>query len=328
MKKVLSIAALLLTTVMVTAACGSKEAAQPAAPEAGKEQSPAADSQGSENGEKPLYFVNPKSIGYAYWDLAQKGAEAAGTDVGAEVVFNGTTDVNSAKQIDMIEDMMTRGATGLVVAPNDAKAVASVFSRARAQGINVITFDSDAPDTERQYYVGADTDQKLAEQLIDIIAEDIGGKGKIAFMVAGLGAENQIAEMQVSLTNAQNLLKTYPDLKGIVGFAGGEAPSAAEAVEQAVNAGELEAGQVKITGIGWPNMCRDYIKNGTINKVLAWQSETLGYAGVYLLDCLDKGIKIEGEMKMPNGKTITIDGPNAFTGLIVISKDNVDDYDF
>ena len=354
MKKVLSIAALLLTTVMVTAACGSKEAAQPAAPEAGKEQSPAADSQGSENGEKPLYFVNPKSIGYAYWDLAQKGAEAAGTDVGAEVVFNGTTDVNSAKQIDMIEDMMTRGATGMVVAPNDAKAVASVFSRARAQGINVITFDSDAPDTERQYYVGADTDQKLAEQLIDIIAEDIGGKGKIAFMVAGLGAENQIAkmdaakakleadypdielvatvssndEMQVSLTNAQNLLKTYPDLKGIVGFAGGEAPSAAEAVEQAVNAGELEAGQVKITGIGWPNMCRDYIKNGTINKVLAWQSETLGYAGVYLLDCLDKGIKIEGEMKMPNGKTITIDGPNAFTGLIVISKDNVDDYDF
>ena len=110
------------------------------------------------------------------------------------MVFNGTTDVNSAKQIDMIEDMMTRGATGLVVAPNDAKAVASVFSRARAQGINVITFDSDAPDTERQYYVGADTDQKLAEQLIDIIAEDIGGKGIIAFMVAGLGAERCIRD--------------------------------------------------------------------------------------------------------------------------------------
>lgn len=85
-------------------------------------------------------------------------------------------------------------------------------------------------------------------------------------MVAGLGAENQIAkieaskaklardypdievvatvssndEMQVSLTNAQNLIKTYPELKGIVGFAGGEAPSAAQAIEQAVDAGELE----------------------------------------------------------------------------------------
>ena len=49
---------------------------------------------------------------------------------------------------------------------------------------------------------------------------------------------------------------------------------------------------------------------------------------MYLLDCLDKGVKIEGEMEMPNGKTINIDGANAFTGLIVISKDNVDDYDF
>ena len=91
--------------------------------------------------------------------------------------------------------MITRGATGLLVAPNDAQAVASVFSKAREKGINVVTFDSDAPDTERQYYVAAATDEALAERLIDIIAEEIGGKGQIAFMVAGLGAENQIAKI-------------------------------------------------------------------------------------------------------------------------------------
>lgn len=346
MRKFMKLVALSIVGIMLLTGCGSKQGSNS---NAGTKTTEKTESKG-----KRLYFVNPKSIGYAYWDFAKKGAEQAGSDLGAEVVFNGHTDVDSAKQINMIEDMLTRGVTGLVVAPNDAQAVASVFSRARSQGVNVVTFDSDAPDTERQYYVGADTDKNLAEKLIDIIAEDIGGKGKIAFMVAGLGAENQIAkmeaakaklkaeypeielvatvssndEMQVSLTNAQNLLKTYPDLKGIVGFAGGEAPSAAEAVEQAVQAGEIKAGQVKITGIGWPNMCRKYIKNGTINKTLAWQSETLGYAGIFLLDCLDKGVEIKGEMKMPNGKNLTIDGVNAFTGLIEISKDNVDDYDF
>lgn len=352
MKKTMKLAVAVLVGGMILSACAPTKPTATETQSGGSEKTET--TKQSDSSEKPLYFVNPKSIGYAYWDLAQKGAEQAGADVGAEVIFNGNTDVDSAKQINMIEDMLTRGATGIVVAPNDAQAVASVFSRARADGVNVVTFDSDAPDTERQYYVCPDTDKQLAEQLIDIIAEDIGGKGQIAFMVAGLGAENQIAkmdaakakleadypdielvatvssndEMQVSLTNAQNLLKTYPDLVGIVGFAGGEAPSAAEAIEQAVDAGELKQGQVKITGIGWPNMCREYIKNGTINKTLAWQSETLGYAGVYILDCLDKGVEIKDEMEMPNGKKITVDGQNVFTGLIEISKDNVDDYDF
>lgn len=135
-------------------------------------------------------------------------------------------------------------------------------------------------------------------------------------------------EMQVSLTNAQNLIKTYPELKGIVGFAGGEAPSAAQAIEQAVDAGELEKGQIAVTGIGWPNMCRDYIKNGTIHTTLAWQSEQLGYAGVYVLDCLAKEIDVSGTMELPNGTKVTVDGETVFTGLIEVTAENVDQYDF
>jgi len=351
MKKAVKLIGAILCIAILFAACSSGKTTT------GTENTDTTNSStkgNKDDSKKELYFINPKSIGYAYWEFAKKGAEQAGTDVGVEVVFNGHTDIDSAKQINMIEDMLTRGATGIAVAPNDAQAVASLFSRARSQGVNVVTFDSDAPDTERQYYVGPDTDKAMAEKLIDIIAEDIGGKGEIAFMVAGLGAENQIAkmkaakakleaeypdiklvatvssndEMQVSLTNAQNLIKTYPNLKGIVGFAGGEAPSAAEAVEQAVKAGELKGGQISITGIGWPNMCRNYIKNGTINKTLAWQSEQLGYASVFILKSLAKGTDIKGEMKMPNGKTIKIDGTNVFTGLLEISKDNVDDYNF
>ena len=345
MKKLLAIIVTVLCMAMLFTGCaGAAKNAQPN--NAASNETEAADKQ--------LIFVNPKSIGYAYWDNAKRGAENAGNDVGTEIVFNGNTDVDSAKQINMIEDMITRGATGLLVAPNDAQAVASVFSKAREKGINVVTFDSDAPDTERQYYVAAATDEALAERLIDIIAEEIGGKGQIAFMVAGLGAENQIAkieaskaklardypdievvatvssndEMQVSLTNAQNLIKTYPELKGIVGFAGGEAPSAAQAIEQAVDAGELEKGQIAVTGIGWPNMCRDYIKNGTIHTTLAWQSEQLGYAGVYVLDCLAKGIDVSGTMELPNGTKVTVDGETVFTGLIEVTAENVDQYDF
>lgn len=302
---------------------------------------------------KATFFINPKSIGYAYWDLAQKGAMQAGQDLGVDVIFNGYTDVDSTKQINMIDDMLTRGVKGIAVAPNDAQAVSAVFAKARAQNVQVVTFDSDAPTTDRQYYIGPETDEKIGAQLIDIIANDIGGKGDIAFMVAGLGAENQIAkvnaakeqlkkypdiklvatvssndEMQVSLTNMQNLIKTYPDLDGVVGFAGGEAPSAAEAVEQAVKTGDIEAGQIKITGIGWPNMCRQYIKNGTIHETLAWQSESFGYACVYMLNELNKNEPIPNSIKLPNGQELKVEGTNVFTGILEITQENVDDYDF
>ncbi|WP_018753947.1 autoinducer 2 ABC transporter substrate-binding protein [Paenibacillus sanguinis] len=300
------------------------------------------------------YFINPKSIGPAYWAAAEKGAKQAAEDLKVEVVFNAPTEADSSKQINMIQDMLTRKVSGIGVSPNDAKAVGPVFKKAKEQDVQIVTWDSDAPDTDRQYYVAPATDEEVGELLAKTIGEEIGGKGKVAFMVAGLGSQNQIAksdaakayfaanypdielvttvssddDQQKAYANAQNLLQTYPDLRGIIGFAGGEPPAAAEVVEQAVNAGTIEKGQVAITGVAVPSVVKNYIKNDTMKTSIIWDPGKLAYTTVYVLDQLAQGKEIQDGMEIPNVGPVKVDGSNIFIGMLEITKENVDSFDF
>lgn len=300
------------------------------------------------------YFMNPKSIGPAYWAAAEKGAKQAAADLKVDVVFNAPTEADSSKQINMIQDMLTRKVSGIGVSPNDAKAVGPVFKKAAGQNVQIVTWDSDAPDTDRQYYVAPATDEEVGELLAKTIGEEIGGKGQVAFMVAGLGSQNQIAksdaakayfaanypdielvttvasddDQQKAYANAQNLIQTYPDLKGIIGFAGGEPPAAAEVVEQAVKAGTLKQGQIAITGIAVPSVVKNYIKNGTIKTDIIWDPGKLAYTTVYILDQLAQGKEITDGMDIPNVGAVKVDGQNVFIGTLEVTNDNVDSFDF
>jgi rhamnose transport system substrate-binding protein len=310
--------------------------------------------QGSEGAGTRTYFINPKSIGPAYWAAAEKGAKQAESDLNVKVIFNAPTEADSSKQINMIQDMLTRKVNGIGVSPNDAKAVGPIFKKAADQNVSIVTWDSDAPDTNRQYYVAPATDEVVGEKLAKTIGDEIGGKGQVAFMVAGLGSQNQIAksdaakaylksnypdievvttvssddDQQKAFANAQNLIKTYPDLKGIIGFAGGEPPAAAEVVEQAVKAGTLKAGQIAITGIAVPSVVKNYIKNGTIKTDIIWDPGKLAYTTVYVLDQLAQGKEITDGMEVPTVGTVKIEGQSIFIGMLEVTSDNVDSFGF
>ncbi|MFF2089574.1 autoinducer 2 ABC transporter substrate-binding protein [Paenibacillus sp. NPDC058174] len=312
------------------------------------------ENQGNSASGTRTYFMNPKSIGPAYWAAAEKGAKKAEADLKVKVLFNAPTEADSSKQINMIQDMLTRKVSGIGVSPNDAKAVGPVFKKAAGQGVNIVTWDSDAPETDRQYYVAPATDKEVGELLAKTIGEEIGGKGQVAFMVAGLGSQNQIAksdaakayfaanypgievvttvasddDQQKAYANAQNLIQTYPELKGIVGFAGGEPPAAAEVVEQAVKAGTLKKNQIAITGIAVPSVVKNYIKNGTITTDIIWDPGKLAYVTVYILDQLAQGKAITDGMEIPNVGTIKVDGQNVFIGTLQVTNENVDSFDF
>ena len=101
--------------------------------------------------EQRTYFVNPKMVGAAYWEYAKEGALKAGEDLGAEVIWNGTPEVDAAKQVNMIQDMLIREVDGMAVAVNDATSVTNVFQEAADANIPVVTFDSDSSNAQRAY---------------------------------------------------------------------------------------------------------------------------------------------------------------------------------
>lgn len=304
-------------------------------------------------GEKTL-FLCPKSVGFDYWTSAELGAKAAGEQIGYNVVFNGPSEVDSAKQINMIEDMLTKNIAGLAAAPNDAAAVGPVFDKAIAAGVPTITFDTDAPTTNRAWYVGPDSDYSMGQQIGEMMGQQMGGEGELAFMVASLGAENQIAKVegaesvlkekypniqvvttvvsdddnQKAFANAQNLLSTYPNLKGILGFAGAEAPQAAEAVTQAIANGTLKEGQIQITGIGFPSQCRPYVKSGILKQVLSWDPNVMGQVAVHVLAAMDQGKTIDASFKVEGVDGVKVEDKNVYSGCLLLDSSNIDQYNY
>lgn len=299
-------------------------------------------------------FVCPKSMGFDYWVACEKGVKEAGKEIGYNVIFNGPSETDSAKQINMIEDMLTKRISGLAVAPNDAGAVYQVFEQAIEEGVNTITFDTDAPETSRAWFVGPSSSYLMGRQMGEMIGEQMGGEGELAFMVASLGAENQVEKVegakavlaekypkiqvvttvvsdddnQKALANAQNLISTYPNLKGILGFAGAEAPQAAEAVTQAIAHGTLKKGQIAITGIGFPSQCRPYIKSGVLKSVLSWDPEVMGRVTVFVLAAMEEGKPIDAGFKVPGVQGVIVEDKNVYSGTLVLDIDNIDKYTF
>lgn len=357
MKKVLAVVMCTGLMAGILGGCGTvkEDAPEPAetnetTAESTEEASESAE-ETAQAGGKSL-FLCPKCVGYDYWTSCETGAKEAADALGYDLTFNGPATTDSAQQITMMEDAMTQGIVGLGISANDADAVIDTIATAKEKGIYTVSFDSDSPNSDRDYCVIPDSDAAMGEQLAEMIAQEMGGKGQLAFMVASLSAENQVSKFEAAeayLTenypdieivatlcsddenehayeNAQTLLSTYPDLKGILGFAGAEAPQAAAAVGQAIDNGDLEMGQICVTGIGFPSQCREGLKSGVLKQILSWNPQETGKVTVYVLDALLNGKNIE-DIDI-EGIELKLDGTYVYHGCVLLTPENVDDYNY
>lgn len=305
--------------------------------------------------EQRTYFVNPKMVGAAYWEYAKEGALKAGEDLGAEVIWNGTPEVDAAKQVNMIQDMLIREVDGMAVAVNDATSVTNVFQEAADANIPVVTFDSDSSNAQRAYYIAADTDEDIGLAFLDCLIQQMDApKGKVAVMIASPSAANIIAWRDAALTkiesdypeieivgvypsnddsqkayeNAVSFIQANPDLDGILCMAAGETPSACKAVEEAVASGQLEKGQVKIGGMGIPSMMKDYLANGTTEYCVMWNPSDLGYTAVWVLDQLAQGKTVQDGAEIGITNPLKVIDDTIYIGTFTFDKDTIGNYPF
>ena len=116
------------------------------------------------------FAIVPKSLNNPYFDLARDGCMAEAKKLGdVKCTYTGPVNQDAAAQVQTIEDLITRHVDGIAISVADEGSVQRVIARARQAGIPVITFDSDAPNSARQAYVGTDNlalGKLLAGQLI------------------------------------------------------------------------------------------------------------------------------------------------------------------
>ena len=341
MKKILSI--LTLASLAFVFGCGkSSESGAPAEKPSG----------GSGGGKKVTIALMPKSKGNAYFISCGKGAQKAAKDLGVDLIFDGPTDPDPAKQNEIIENWITLGVDAIAAACENKEGISTALRKAKAKGIKVITYDADAQEDAREFFVNQATPQGIGFGLMDKAAELCGGEGEFAIIAASLTAGNMIEwekyieERRSSKypnmktigprpcddmkdkaqSEATALMGANPNLKLIMAICSPAVPGAAEAVKQAG-----KTGKVKVIGLGLPNENRKYVKEGVTDAVILWKTEDLGYLAVQAAHALAKGTLKPGDKTFKAGSLgeFEIQGDNILLGKpFAFTKENIDQFDF
>jgi rhamnose transport system substrate-binding protein len=307
---------------------------------------------GAASSKKVTVAFMPKSKGNGYFVSCKQGADQATKDLGVELIFDGPTTPDPARQNEIVENWITLGVDVIAAACENKDGISTALRKAQAKGIKVITYDSDANPDARAFFVNQATPEGIGSTLMDEAARLCGEQGKFAIITASLTAANMNAwQEQIELcrkekhTNmtmvalrpcddlkdkaqheAANLLGTYPDLKLIMAICSPAVPGAAEAIKQA---GKL--GKVKLIGLGLPRENRGYVMAGITDEVILWKTLDLGYLTVEAAAALARGQLKPGDKTFKSRKLgeIQIKGDNLLLGKpFIFDKSNIDQYDF
>jgi ribose transport system substrate-binding protein len=271
---------------------------------------------------KPLTIaVIPKGTTHEFWKSVEAGARQAEAEYKAagravRVIWKGPLkEDDRTAQIDVVQTFVTKGVSGIVLAPLDAKALAAPVEQAVGAGIPVVVIDSGLASDKQSSFVA--TDNRAGGRLAgERLLAAAGGAGKIILLryVAGSASTEEReagfldavqgkpgveilssdqhggVTRESALTAAQNLLNRYGTQVTAV-FTPNESSTAgmALALEQAGLAGKVihvgfDASAPLIAGV----------KAGRIHGLVVQDPKGMGYLGVKTLVA-----RLDGETVQP-----------------------------
>ena len=247
----------------------------------------------------PVVGVVPKGTNHVFWQSVHAGAIKAGEEFGLEILWNAPQlEIDSARQIAIVENLITRRVDGIVLAPVGEDALVTVVERAAASGIPVAIFDSAINTDQIITFVVTDNYQGgvMAAERMGEILDGKGKVGVIGFMPgsastmkreAGFvetvaekfpgieivgGVRFNMADRAKALAEAENLLTAHPDLAGF--FADNE--SSVDGTVQAVKQRGL-GGKVKIVGFDASETLVADMRAGVIDSIVVQDPFKMGY---------------------------------------------------
>ena len=300
---------------------------------------------------RTVIAMMPKAKGDPYFVSCRAGAEEAARELDVELLWDGPTGLDAAKQNELVENWITRRVDAIAVAVENRAGISTVLRKARERGIRVLTWDADAEPDARDFFVNQATAEGIANALTDEAARLLNGNGEFAIITGALSAANQnewIAFIRKRLEDkhkglklvtirpsdddrdkafaeTQTLLKVYPSVKLMMAISAPAVPGAAEAVRQA---GRKD---VNVIGLSLPNINKPYVRDGVVQTVVLWNTRDLGYLAVYA-SVLATQHKLEaGARELQAGRLGHIDvrGSEIVLGApMLFNKSNIERFDF
>jgi ribose transport system substrate-binding protein len=297
---------LILIALVAVSACG------------GSKETPA--SGGAATGSAYTIAVIPKGTTHAFWQSIRAGAERAGQELSVNIVWRGPLrEDDRDAQVSEVENAVSRGVSGICLAPLDESALVQPVREAQQKKIPVVIFDSGLKGSDYVSFVATDNIQggKLGGERL---AQSLGGKGKVILLryaeghdstgkreqgfldaiKANPGIEvvsaNQFggADVEGAYKKAESLLSTYKKPDGSLGVDGIFTPN--ESVSFAmlrVLQDNGWAGKVKFVGFdASPNLVKG-LRDGAIDGLVVQDPVRMGYLAVKTMVSHLKGQPVE-----------------------------------
>jgi rhamnose transport system permease protein len=300
---------------------------------------------------RPVIAMMPKAKGDPYFAACRKGAEDAARELGVDLIWDGPTGLDAAKQNEVVESWITRHVDVIAVAVENQAGISTVLRKARARGIKVVTWDADAAPDARDFFVNQATPEGIGFTLTDEAARLLNGRGKFVVITGALSAANQnlwidairerLKEKYPNLelttirpsdddrdkafAETQTTLKVHPDVKLIMAISAPALPGSAEAVRQAGR------NDVNVIGLSLPSLNKTYVHDGVVQAVVLWNTHDLGYLTVQTANQLAQNRLKPGAASLQAGRlgAIEIRGGQVILGApVIFNKSNIDQTDF
>lgn len=243
--------------------------------------------------------VIPKGTTHEFWKSVHAGAVEASRELGVEIVWKGPLKEDDREaQIAVVEDFITRGVSGIVLAPLDDMALRVPVAGARKAGIPVVIFDSSLNSEDYVSFVATDNykgGQLAGKHMVEILD----GKGKVVVLRY---AEGSASTMQ----REQGFLDAVKEAKGIEvvsanQYGGATTESAYKASENLLAPLKTGEGTLSIDGIFCPN------ESTTFGMLRALQDG--GYAGKVKFVGFDASAKLVEALRKGEISALIIQNP-------------------
>lgn len=290
-----------------------------------------ADSGGSTD-DITIYMVPGLTTHPAYQTMYCGALEEA-EKLGVTVEYQGATAWDPAQQLPIVQSLLAKNPSALLLTPTDGTAFVPVVEQYAAAGIPVIALDTTLTDTSDLTAEVSSSNEQGGAAAAQALGEAIGGEGTVAIISGAPGASTDQArvkgfqdEMAKSFPNVtlldpefsksvvataetqvQAIMLAHPELTGVFGVNGNSATGAANAI---VNAGKK--GAIFVAGYDAEPATVAQLEAGNISILVVQDFKTEGALGVrYAVAAI-------------NGDTSSIDTPVALENVIA-TTDNASD---
>ena len=277
---------------------------------------------------KPQVALIMKSLANEFFATMAKGAEAhhAAHTADYDLLVNGIkNETDLAEQVNLVEQMVARGAQAIVIAPADSKALVPALKRAADQGVLIINIDNQldadaltqsglkapfvGPDNRAgAKQVGLALAKKLqpgdAVAIIEGVPTAFNGQQRRAgfedaMKEAGMKIVSVQAgnwEMEKANALAASILSEHPTLKAILCANDNMALGAVSAIQSAG-----KQGQILVAGFDHISAIQPMIADGRVTATADQHADQLAVFGI------EAALKILKGEAPPANQTTTVD---------------------